>query len=105
MAMFRGLSDMGLAFSMSWLAKKGDGRLRDRPSAGTSPDLAAQDRRTPVDASRPENPVHVEGPGHHLAGSYQRAMIEEVATGLRVRWVERQRGPADCLGTGDRGAA
>jgi uncharacterized membrane protein HdeD (DUF308 family) len=60
MALFRGFSDIVLAFSMLWVARRGDGSAPDRRSGGapsdsasTTPDRAARDRRSTVDGSRP----------------------------------------------------
>ena len=53
MALFRGTSDIVLAFSMLRVAKRGDSRESDRPSASTSPELADRDSRSPVDGPSP----------------------------------------------------
>jgi uncharacterized membrane protein HdeD (DUF308 family) len=55
MALFRGISDIVLGFSMLWFAKKGDGRGSDRPSASTSPELVGHDGPSPVDVPSPRS--------------------------------------------------
>jgi uncharacterized membrane protein HdeD (DUF308 family) len=53
MALFRGISDIALAFSMLRFAKRGDSRESDRPPASTSPERAGHDDRTPIDGPTP----------------------------------------------------
>jgi hypothetical protein len=58
MALFRGVSDIVLAFTMLSSAKSGDGSGLDRPVDNTSPELTGYDGRSQVDAprARPESP-------------------------------------------------
>ena len=56
MAVFRGVSDIVLAFSMLWFATQGDGREADRAAGGTAPHIPGQERRSPDEASRPQRP-------------------------------------------------
>jgi uncharacterized membrane protein HdeD (DUF308 family) len=53
MALFRGVSDIVLAFSMLSHAKRGDGPGLDRPAGSASPELAGYDGPSPVDGPRP----------------------------------------------------
>ena len=53
MALFRGVSDIVLAFTMLSAAKSSDGPELDRPTVTTSPDVAGQDHGSPVDALPP----------------------------------------------------
>jgi uncharacterized membrane protein HdeD (DUF308 family) len=55
MALFRGFSDIVLAFSMLWFAKRGKGREPDRAAEGTPrqvPVTEKEDRRAAAEASR-----------------------------------------------------
>ena len=54
MAVFRGISDIALAFSMLWFAKRGDRREPDRAAVGTPPRIPAQERRSPAEVPQPE---------------------------------------------------
>jgi uncharacterized membrane protein HdeD (DUF308 family) len=56
MALFRGISDIVLAFSMLWSAKRGDRREPDRAAVGTPARIPAQGGGTSTDAPRPETP-------------------------------------------------
>ena len=53
MAVFRGVSDIVLAFSMLSAAKRGDGSGLDRPAGNTSTEFADYDARSAVDGPRP----------------------------------------------------
>lgn len=53
MALFRGISDIVLAFSMLWFARKGDGREPDPRATGTSRHIPVQtEHRETVEAPR-----------------------------------------------------
>lgn len=58
MALFRGVSDIVLAFTMLSSAKRGDGPGLDRPADSTSPELTGYDARSQVGrpGPRPEAP-------------------------------------------------
>jgi len=56
MALFRGVSDIVLGFSMLSYAKSDDSPGLDRPAGKTSPELVDYDGRSPVDGPRPEAP-------------------------------------------------
>jgi uncharacterized membrane protein HdeD (DUF308 family) len=56
MAVFRGISDIALAFSMAWFAKRGDRGAPKRQADGTTPRIPGQERRAPAEAARPERP-------------------------------------------------
>ena len=58
MALFRGVSDIVLAFTMLSSAKRGDGPGLDRPADSTSPELTGYAARSQVGGSgpRPEGP-------------------------------------------------
>ena len=58
MALFRGVSDIVLAFTMLSSAKSGDGSGIDRPVDNTSPELTGYDGPSQADAppARPESP-------------------------------------------------
>ena len=53
MALFRGVSDIVLAFTMLSSAKRGDGPGLDRPADSTSPELTGYDARSPVGGPGP----------------------------------------------------
>jgi uncharacterized membrane protein HdeD (DUF308 family) len=64
MALFRGVSDIVLGFSMLWYSKRGDDRELDRPSARTSTDRSGQIHPSSADRSpqgRPEAPAGSKG--------------------------------------------
>jgi uncharacterized membrane protein HdeD (DUF308 family) len=62
MAVFRGFSDMVLAFSMLWFAKKGEAREPGAPAAGgAQARIPAQERRSPSETTRSSTPSPPQG--------------------------------------------